>query len=585
MTTGASSYRRGRLAFEWLDFDRLARPVLAIAVIASGLLLLYLTRGTSFWADEWTWIATRRGDTVNALLAPYNGHLSLVPVAIYRLMFAIFGIGSYTPYRALVIALSLVVAALVFVYARARTGDLVAMLLAVLMLFLGPGWQNTMWAFQIPWLVVCSAGILALRLLERGTGPADAAACALLVLAISSTSLGLAFAIGIAVELALTRCRWRDAWIVAIPLVLYAIWALHYRPNQIDGTAIPTIPLNIAKAAAAALSSLAGLSGVLPFNQTGTSLTYGWPLLVLVVVLVLRRARTARPSARAVSIAATFVAFAASVSIVHGALASVLSSRYIYVYCLLAVLLIAELAQGLRPSRLVQVALCGVALLAVISNIGSLRAQGVYIRQSGAVTNGALTGLDVDRGSVDPNTLARIAIYPFVKLTARDYFDAERTLGTPAYTVAQLRHADAIAQATADSQLVADGDVTLTPGGAFAGTARSIGRSGAAVPVLAAANGTVARAGACTRFTPAAAFAPGSSASVALTVQPGGLAVTAGAAPATVSIRRFAPTFTRLGAVAGRRSATVSVRRDAASEPWYLQLSSITPVRVCTLRP
>jgi hypothetical protein len=581
--TGATSYRRGWAAFARLDLDRLARPTLVAAVIVSGLLLLHLTRGTSFWADDWTWIATRRGDTVDAFLAPYNGHLSLVPVAIYRLMFAIFGIGSYTPYRALVIVLSLVVAALLFVYARARTGELLALLLAVSMLFLGPGWQDMMWAFQIPWLIVCAAGIVALMLLERRTRRGDAGACALLVLAICSTSLGLAFAIGIAVDLALSRRRWRDAWIVLIPLLLYGIWALHYHPNQIDLTAVTTIPVNLAEAAAAALSSLAGQSGIVPFNGTGTSLTYGWPLLVLALVLALRHARNALPRARSVSLAVTFVVFAASVSIVHGELASPLSSRYIYVYCLLATLLIAEVARGIRPSRLVQVSLCVAALVAVVSNIGNLRAQSMYIRQSGAVTNGALMALDLDRASVASSTPARIALYQFVKLSAGAYFDARRTLGSPAFTIAQLRTADANAQSTADSQLLADGDVTLTSGPASAGTRHSIAPAGAAVRVLASTNGTVARAGSCIRFTPEAALAPGSPASVSLFVVAGRLSVTAAATRATLSVRRFATTLTPLGTVSAQSSAIVTIRRDSTSLPWYVQLSSIAPVRACTL--
>jgi hypothetical protein len=585
VTTGTTSYRRGGVAFAWLDFDRLAWPVLAVAVVASGLLLLHLSRGTSFWADDWTWIATRRGDTAGAFLAPYNGHLSLVPIAIYRLMFATFGIGSYTPYRTLVIVLSLVVGVLVFVYARARTGQLVALLLAVSMLFLGPGWQDMMWAFQIPWLIVCAAGIVALMLLERRTGPADAAACALLVLAISSTSLGLAFAIGIAVDLALTRRRWRDAWIVAIPLVLYAIWALHYHPNRIDAAAIPKIPLNLGEAAATALSALAGQSGIVPFNATGTSLVYGWPLLVLVAVLVFRRARTVRPPARAVSLAATFAAFAASVSIVHGELANALSSRYVYVYCLLAALLIAELARGIRPSALVQVALCGLAIAAVVSNIGNLRAQGAYIRQSGAVTDGALTGLDLDRGSVALTALARIAFYQFVRLTAHQYFDAERTLGTPAYTLGQLRQAGAPAESAADAQLVGDGDVRLVSRESSAGAATSPAGPTAPPPVLGSANGTTARTGPCIRFTPTAALARGGIASVSLNVAPGRWSVSATAAPTTLSIRRFAPTFTTLGTVAAGSSATLTVRPDLASRPWYLDVSSIAPVQVCALRP
>jgi hypothetical protein len=585
VTTGATSYRRGRLTLARLDFDRLARPALVVAVIVSGLLLLHLTRGTSFWADDWLWIATRRGNTVDAFLAPYNGHLSLVPIAIYRLMFAVFGIGSYTPYRVLVIMLSLLVAVLVFTYARTRTGDTVALLAAALMLFLAPGWQDTMWAFQIPWLIVCAAGIVALMLIERRTGWADACACGLTLLAICSTSLGIAFAIGIPVDLALTRRRWRDAWIVGIPLVVYVMWTLHYHPSLIDVTAIPTIPLNIAQAAATALSSLGGLSGIRPFDATGTSLTYGWPLLVIASVFVLWRARTVRPSTRAVSLAVTFAVFAASVSIAHGELAAPLSSRYIYVYCVLAALLAVELARGIRRSRLVEASLCVVTLAAVLANIGGLRAFGAYIRGSGATTNGALTALDLDRGSADPSTVARIALYQFVKLSARSYFDAERTLGTPAYTIAQLQHADALARSAADSQLLADGDVMLTSSPTSAVTPRSPVGAGTAVPALAAANGTVARGGACIRFTPAAALAPGSAASVSLIVLPGRLSVTAAAAPATLSIRRFASTFTPLGTLGARRSTILTVRRDSASDPWYLELSSIAPLQACTLRP
>jgi hypothetical protein len=585
MTSRAGSYRRSRPAFARLDLGRLALPALVVAVIGSGVVLVHLTRGTSFWADDWIWIATRRGNTVDAFLAPYNGHLSLVPIAIYRIMFAVFGIGSYTPYRALVIALSLLVAVLVFVYARSRVGALVALLAAVLMLFLAPGWQDTMWAFQIPWLIVCAAGILALMLVDRRTRLADAGACALTLLAICSTSLGIAFAIGIAVDLALTRRSWRDAWVVVVPLGLYATWTLYYHPSLINATAIPTIPLGIAKAAAASLSALTGVSGIRPFDETGTSLVYGWPLLVVASAFVLRRARTTRPPVRALSLAVIFAIFAASVLIVHGELATPLSSRYVYVYCLLTTLLAVELAQGIRRSRLVEAALCVVVIAAVIANIGGLRAFGAYIRGSGATTNGALTALDLDRESVEPSTVVRIALYQFVKLSARSYFDAERALGTPAYTIAQLRQAGALAESAADSQLLADGDVMLTSGPASALTPSSAAGAGAAPGVLNSLNGTVARAGSCIRFTPAAALAPGSVASVSLTVLPGRLSVTAAGAPAALSIRRFASTFMPLGTLGARRSTIVTVRRDAASDPWYVSVSSIAPLRVCALRP
>jgi hypothetical protein len=566
------------------DFGRLTWPVLAAAVLASGVLLAHLSRGSSFWADDWTWIADRRGNTVDAFLAPYNGHLSLVPIAIYRFMFAIFGLGSYTPYRALVIVLSLVVAVLVFVYTRARAGDLIALLLTISMLFLGPGWQDTMWAFQAPWLIVCAAGIGALMLLERRTAAGDAAACALLTLAVCSTSLGLAFAVGIAIDLAVTRRRWRDAWIVVVPLLLYAIWALHYRPNQVDLSAIPNIPLNVAEAAATAMSSLVGQSGLLPFGGTATALTYGWPLLVAGLVFAVWRARTVRPSARALTLALTFMGFAASVSIVHGNLASALSSRYIYVYCLLAALLIAELVRGVRVSWPAGLALCLIAVTAVVANIGNLRSQGAYIRLAGATTDGALTALNLDGAHVAPSTLARISLYQDVDLTAAAYFSAERAMGSPAYSIAQLRTAPGAAQAAADSQLLADGDVTLAAASTTSVPA-SLGESGATPSGVAAAEGTVTRTGSCVRFVPVAALAPGLSASIAFTAGPGHVSVSAGAAPVSIAARRFAATFAPVGSVTARHVATVAIRHDPATEPWVLQLSSIAPVTACTLVP
>src|ERR1700691_5375273 len=152
-----------------VDLDRLAGVVLALAVLASGVLLYHLTRGTSFWGDDWAWITERRGNHIGTFLSPYDGHLSVLPIVIYRLMFAAFGIDSYAPYRVLVIGLSLVVGLLAFEYARHRVNHFLAMLVAALVLFVGPGWQDTMWAFQIGWVLALGLGVAALILLDRRT--------------------------------------------------------------------------------------------------------------------------------------------------------------------------------------------------------------------------------------------------------------------------------------------------------------------------------------------------------------------------------------------------------------------------------
>src|SRR5690348_16449738 len=123
VTALSGTVRRTRLALEHVDLDVVARVVLSAAILAAGTLLLHLSRGSSFWADEWDFILHRRGGSLDTFLAPHNGHLSLVPVAIYKLLFAVCGIGSYTPYRIVVTLLSLLVGVLVFVYARPRVGE------------------------------------------------------------------------------------------------------------------------------------------------------------------------------------------------------------------------------------------------------------------------------------------------------------------------------------------------------------------------------------------------------------------------------------------------------------------------------
>jgi hypothetical protein len=577
VNTAAGPLRRGRSTIARIDPNRLAPPGLAVVILVSGLLLWHLTRGASFWADDWIWITTRRGDNVRTFLAPYNGHLSLVPIAIYRLMFAVFGLGSYAPYRVVIIALSLVVAVSVFAYVRVRVGAFLALLAAAALLFLGPGWQDTMWSFQIPWLIVCAAGIAALMLLDRRTLAADLGACALTLLAVASTSLGVAFAVGIAVDVALTRRGWREMWIWAMPLGLYVVWALAYHPDAIDLTELPTFPVSVAQAAAAALSALLGVSGLQPSVDPGTALTYGWPLLVVGAGLAVWRARRARPRPRAATLGVTFIVFAASVSIVHDGLADPLASRYVYVYGLLALLLIAELARGARPSGAGQLCLALVTLIAIVSNVGALRDYGVYFRNSGASTNGALTAVDLDRATVNPAATVHIALWQFIRLSAGSYFAAARTLGTPAYTVAELRGADSLAQSSADAQLLADGDVTLT-----AGRSRAAPNSGSQPPtIITSTNGVVTRSGSCRRFTPPAALAPGAVATIALRLPPAGVSLTAGRAAVSLSVRRFAATATPLGTLAAGRAATVTTRRDASTAPWYLQLTSIAAMRIC----
>ena len=67
-----------------------------------------------------------RGRTLGDFLEPYNGHLSIVPIAIWRASYQVFGFGTYVPLHVVGI-LSLVSGSVaIFVVFRSRMGPFVA---------------------------------------------------------------------------------------------------------------------------------------------------------------------------------------------------------------------------------------------------------------------------------------------------------------------------------------------------------------------------------------------------------------------------------------------------------------------------
>src|SRR5262245_56489806 len=79
-----------------------------------GAALYYVAgRGLSFFFDEWTFILQRQPNSADAFLAGHNGHLSLVPVLVYKALWSTVGLRHYGPYRLVDVALHLVCVSLV----------------------------------------------------------------------------------------------------------------------------------------------------------------------------------------------------------------------------------------------------------------------------------------------------------------------------------------------------------------------------------------------------------------------------------------------------------------------------------------
>ena len=135
----------------------------------------------------------RRDWTVGTFLEPHNEHLSLVPVAVYKLLFVTVGIDDYAPYRTAVLLVHVLCVALLFLLVRRRVGDLLGAIVVLPILFLGTAWQDLLWPFQIGYLASVAAGLGMLLALERRDRAGDIVASVLIAVALASSSIGLPF--------------------------------------------------------------------------------------------------------------------------------------------------------------------------------------------------------------------------------------------------------------------------------------------------------------------------------------------------------------------------------------------------------
>jgi hypothetical protein len=555
--------------------------LLAIAAV----LLLHETRGTTLWVDEWVWALDRRGSSVGTFLEPHNGHFSLVPIVLYKALFATAGLDHYVAYRVMAVVAHLLCVALVFVYASRRVSGLAALAAATLILTLGPAWQNFLWPFQVGWLLSLAAGLGALLMLDRGDRRGDVGAFALLALALASSGLGLVIAAGLLVEVLWGRGEWRAAWIAAGPLAVYAVWWSVYQDTAVLRHNIPLAPGFAADAAGGALAALAGLTEVRvdaggTLTDAGAALGWGRPLAIAGAGLMIWRLAKMRPvPARVLTLLTIPVSFWLLTGLQRAHVGSPDTSRYLYVGAFFVVLLVVELIRGLSLPRGAAAVAAGAVGLAVISNLGDLRAGARFLRVQAPVARADLGALELARASVPRGYVAKhFPGTPFIAIRAARYFDAAESYGTPAFTPAELAAATEPARSTADAELVAIHRIALRRG-----SAATPGRGAPAVD--AATGGTTGSRGGCVRFRPNAAEAAGVVPELRITIPAGGVALTAVGGPANVSIRRFAATFPDqpLARLVASGSGVLRVAPDRAPQPWHLRVAPEASVKACNI--
>ncbi|HUC06897.1 MAG TPA: hypothetical protein VMR96_02310, partial [Solirubrobacterales bacterium] len=438
--------------------------VLGCAILASTLLLLYLARGLTPLVDVWGYLYAYRSWSPETLLTPHNGHLMALSLILYKGMFATFGLESQVPYQLVNLAFSAAVAALLFALIRANIGDLLALAAAILILFYGAGADVILPTFAYPNLFGLATGLAALLVLRRGDLKGDIGACFLLTVSIAAYSLGIVFAAGVIAALALrprgSRLgRW---WVVAIPLVAYAawaIWATKFHQQHLYVHNLKIIGSALVDQASAVMAGLTGLyttpNGPKPTENLIPIRTTWGPVLVggLAVLAYWRLRRPPRPSNEAIVAIVVLLVYFLLVGISLNEFRNTFDTRFVYVGSVFMLFAIAELLAPYRPTRGALAAIGVVFVFSICANIAELgdvaqsfRAQSSMIRAKLAAVEIAGPAADGSVAVEDPPGAANFSVEQFHEL------DADFDL--PAYSAGELVDSAPGARQFADEELV-----------------------------------------------------------------------------------------------------------------------------------
>ncbi len=538
-TAGRLGLRRGRLPA--VTESRLAIGVFALLALYAFVHLYRKGYDTTFYYDEWEFVLGRHGGGLHSFLEPHNEHFSLVPVAIYKLLFATAGLKHYAPYRIVLLVAHLITASLLFAFARPRVGNALALATAALLLFLGAGFEDVLWPFQIGFTAALAFGLGALLLLERDSRRADVGASVLLMLSIASASIGIPIALGAAVYILWRPAGWRRLWVVAVPIAVYALWYLGYGRSSIKRQNLTAAPSYTADEVAGSVSGLAGLS-----------IDWGRALAVAAVgglVWHLSRVRLISRSFAMLLVAA--LSFWVLTALARADLNEPAAPRYLYPGGLFVLLIAVEALRGWRPSRFAWGVLGAGVLFAVLAGLGTFHDGANGLRFTDRIVKAEITPLEIGAGLMPATFQPDTQKAP--QISAGPYLAAVHDVGSsPAYTEAELARVDDGHRALADSVFVRGYGLRLTTPGPAA-------------------------------FSVADCFVPRPVAGgLEVTIPAGGISLRAKGAQ--VTLRRFASTYS-LPPLAGDASdAELRIPRDRSSRPWYaLVQHPAGRVRVCSL--
>jgi hypothetical protein len=516
--------------------------LLAIALVASGTLLLAFNSNLTFVGDGWELLLVRQGWTASTFMEPFNQHLILGPALVYKLLLAAFGMDSALPYYAVSISLFLLSAVLLFAYLRSRVGDWSALVAAVLVLFLGAASEDLLWEFQMGFFGSIAAGLGMLVALDRGNRGGDRAACGLLTLSLAFSGVGLAFGAAGLADLGFgRRPRGRRAYVTLLPLAAYGLWAVawgHTSGSQLSLHDVVELPRHVFDAAAAGIASLLGQE---PLGLDGPSAVICQALVVVLFLVVAIRIRRQQHVSRGLAIAlALAFGFWMLTGVADAPGRYAVSSRYQYPSAVFLLIIAAEVLRGLRIPRLCVWALAAVAASAVFGGVSLLHRDYTNTWMSMS-ENVRLTLAAVDIAGEATRQRFEVMLPPSVVVPAKTYLRARERYGSPAFGETELLSLTGSKRQFVDRTLATALGIALTP----------IGQD--------------KRSSSCRRLPPAREGTP------AVRLRSGTITLTSGRAGAELWLGRFSHGFpVELGRLPPGATQSLSIPVDTSRMRWRL---------------
>ncbi len=560
------------------------RLVLAVLMAIAAVVLLWITRGQTFFADEWGFFANYRGHSPRDILQPNSGNLIAGPAVLYKTLIAVFGAESYAPFRIVWVALVLTCAGLFYALARRPVGDWAALAPTTLLLFFGAAWEVTAGPLGTGVLLTIAAGLGALLCLEKNERAWDLAASLLIAFALACYTPAVAFAVGAAVHILVVRGprHWRDLWVVALPLVLYAgwrVWAIQFHQTDVGLSNLLAIPSSIAASIAAVATSITGTYRNPAADGISFEVEPGRALAVALVAIVAARFAVRRrwPIDNRVWVWLSMaLVFWALVGANLGPLRAPEASRYQLTAAIFVLLLLCELGAGRQLSRRGAIALVAVTGVFLLGNLANLFEAARFLRDNGEQNRAQLAALELVGGSANPD----LTVEPLVGAPSPTedmliftfrYLSAASDLGSPAEEIEEVPGRPEEARQRADRQMVRA--LVLNPG-PRPDPPQSPPGTMAAEQV---SGGTTRPKRNCTELLPELA-----DATAAFTVPAGGFSIEGAAGPVTLKLRRFGDGFAaELPPPAPGAPNAYYLPPDEVQVPWHLQVSSSTAVTIC----